>query len=161
MCFAGVPFKIIKENRYVSRYTKGLQKNINTLPGRDGNYHFWCLDENNNIIDVTPLCAPDLGEKLYIPWSKTATDLRIQRCIDFSLKDIEGIGRDQFTLKEFMYQLNIYQPDIYNNPEILQCFQNSVAVLFNNPSYKLVCGSVGFKLDETDKYNIINLDYGY
>jgi len=142
-----------KPNRYVSRYTHGLQSQVHTKKDCAAhNYHFWCVDETGKIVDETPPELPDLNEnKIYIEWS-TGEQQKQKKYCNHHIKGEIPADQMEETL-EMIYENSMYV--------MKKCYRNSRAVAHCNPTYRLVCGSVGFKVDETSHFNVISLDYGY
>jgi hypothetical protein len=156
MCFGGMILPKIKTNKYISEYTKkyGLQDKVNTRKDIEGNYHFWCVDEKGEIIDKTPNEMPDMdGEKIYISWTEKEQQYQKDYCNRSLLKYYGDNGDDLDGILDYIYYNDRY--------DYKKCYKNSLAIARHNPNYKLVCGSVGFKVDETENHNIISLDYGY
>ena len=152
MCFAGSEFKNVV---YVSAYT-GEQSTYHTIKDVTfgGNYHYWVIDKpTGKIVDITPLQEPlpDNTEPIYIPWTHWEQQAQIRYNI-FDVNRYYNYETDK-ELKRRFEQQDYKKGD---------CFLNSWALVESDPDrYQLVCGSFGFKLDETPDSIVYNLDYGY
>lgn len=148
-----------KPYRFVSTYTSRVpQKNYGTKMGEIGNYHFWNVDDEGNIVDITP---SDLGHNpvrivdkpVYFAWSEEDTQMIINRMMT-EYDDIEGgegLGAEM---------LNEYSQYQYENPEFRGCFRNSWGCR-EVKGYKMVCGSMGYVIGEEKDFYVVDLDYGY
>ena len=155
MCFGGMAIvnKPKKINKYYSKYTNGLKEKLHTIKNmKSGNYHYWCVDKYNKIIDITPPQIEPMNDKpVYIEWKKEEQEEQTEYCKNYHI-----INNGEYGLMGFINTLNHTK-----NYKSGNCFENSYSLSYFNKDYRLVCGSFGFIDDETDKYNIISLDYGY
>ena len=154
MCFSGIP--ALKPYRYVSSYTSSVpQKQYRTLPSLEGNFHFWNVDNEGNIIDITP---DGEGERnparirdkpVYIPWS--LKEQQKQTAILIAGKN--GLGTEDDIM-------NASLSYCYDNPEEGNCFLNSKAVM-KYQGHKQVCGSMGYIIGEESEFFVVALDFGF
>tara|TARA_R110000824_G_scaffold104121_1_gene247079 strand:- start:3545 stop:4003 length:459 start_codon:yes stop_codon:yes gene_type:complete len=152
MCFSGIP--ALKPYRYVSSYTSSVpQKQYRTLPSLEGNFHFWNVDNEGNIIDITPdgdgerNPARIRDDPIYIPWS-----LKEQKEQKDKLASIQSLD----DWKPMLASLNY----CYKNPAEGNCFLNSLAVQLQEGP-RQVCGSMGYVIGEEKDFFVVALDYGF
>tara|TARA_R110000824_G_scaffold12640_1_gene55461 strand:- start:71 stop:604 length:534 start_codon:yes stop_codon:yes gene_type:complete len=152
MCLTSVTQ--LKPYKYISIYTKGLQNKVHTIRNlKNGNYHFWCVNEKGDIVDITPPELPPLNDKpIYIPWTKEEQEEQTKYCKEILFET--EFPEDE--LEETSHQIN-------DNAmwEMKKCFRNSFVYSICNPNYKLVCGSFGHIVEEELDFKVVSLDYGY
>ena len=154
MCFAGIA--PLKPYRYVSCYTSTVpQKEYRLRPDVDGNFHFWNVDSEGNIIDITPDGSIGANpsrirdKPVYIPWSLKEQEKQTANMI----AGLDGSGtEDDFTHASLR--------EHYDDPGEKYCFLNSKAVM-KYQGHKQVCGSMGYIIGEESEFFVVSLDYGY
>ena len=169
MCFAGkFPYK---SRRYVSIACCPKKRlpldNLRTIKDLDGNYHFWCVDrETGEIIDNTPQSAPPderriKEDPLFIPWCEEWQTEQREYCENnLYTTSTGGFGGCLLSKEEVDdWLIEIVEYEEYRERK---CFTNSYALWKSNPKrYRLVCGSLGWLLEDKPNHQIIGLDYGY
>lgn len=167
MCFAGK--FLYKPWRYVSIASgegRPPLDSLRTIKDLDGNYHFWCVDrETGKIIDNTPPTMPPderriKEDPLFIPWCEEWQKEQREYCVN-NLYTTSTNYRGCLLSKE---ELDDWMIDIVEEEEYreLKCFTNSYALWKSNPKrYHLVCGSLGWLIEDKRDYQVIGLDYGY
>ncbi len=168
MCFAGkFPFK---PRKYVSIACCPKKRlpldDLRTQKDLDGNYHFWCVDrETGKIIDNTPPSdEPDprriKEDPVFIPWCEEWQKEQREYCENnLYTKSTNYMGFPLSKEKVDDWMVKIVEEEEWRE---LKCFTNSYALWKSNPKrYHLVCGSLGWLLEDEPNYQIIGLDYGY
>ena len=141
--------------------------NLRTIKDLDGNYHFWCVDrETGEIIDNTPQSAPPderriKEDPLFIPWCEEWQTEQREYCENnLYTTSTGGFGGCLLSKEEVDdWLIEIVEYEEYRERK---CFTNSYALWKSNPKrYRLVCGSLGWLLEDEPNRQIIGLDYGY
>ena len=155
MCFGGIKMRSPTVLPIYKSVVRGFQRQFGTRPEDDGNYHYWCRDNDGNIIDPTPLPQgphPEriVDEPIYLPWSQ-----------EKHIENTERVLKICPSLKLPSLQKQIALEDYYQNPKPLRCFMNAMA-LNHKKGYEIVCGSFGWVIGHTPKgEQVIAVDFGY